>query len=405
MNSSPASFGADRSISGGPGRRQPYWSTHIPSALQAPRFLGITKYGRVVRRDLFRSSLTRLIIEKPGDAPVFVPSLPGESMPWTPPAEDLEESSQAFPVSKPEGKPLGGSPWPGSERELQENREPPQDRLPIFQESLPPPSFPQPGPDDFKDDSAPLQPPPSPRSPNLEFSEDVARPPPSFYPPNTGMGFYSESSFTDSSSRNTDANTTRPPITAVVAPNPIPPSDSVSRPSSIPFDSLNTPQQPPSWKIPAPSVEAASGSRAPNLPETSPARPVQFPVPHVQPKNRKLRQPKTKELKAVSPNDPTPRDHSPLRERPVIFGDDANAFRQSAALTTNPPSRRLTLLAQDRDRAAETVARLGMLQRRGLLQAYVEFTLPDLLKPVMQQHEREKPILAASRSTSEPLAL
>ena len=118
------------------------------------------------------------------------------------------------------------------------------------------------------------------------------------------------------------------------------------------------------------------------------------------PKSRKPIQPKPKELKAVSPRDPTPRDSSPLRERPVIFGDDANAFRQSAALASNPPQTKTPISTHDRDTAAETVARLAMLQPAGLIQEYLQFTLPDLLKPVMQRHEQEKPILAASKSTS-----
>jgi hypothetical protein len=120
----------------------------------------------------------------------------------------------------------------------------------------------------------------------------------------------------------------------------------------------------------------------------------------VPPKARKTIQPQPKVLKAVSPRDPTPRASSPLRERPVIFGDNANAFRQSVAFATNPPPTRTAISAHERDTAADTVARLAMLQPAGLMQEYLQFTLPDLLKPIMQHHKREKPLLAASKSTS-----
>lgn len=107
-------------------------------------------------------------------------------------------------------------------------------------------------------------------------------------------------------------------------------------------------------------------------------------------------QPKHKELKAISQHDPRPRASSPLRERPVIFGDHGNAFRQSAA-HGNPPAPKPAISRHDQDTAAETVARLSILQPAGLMQEYLQFIVPDLLKPIMQHHEREKPILAASK--------
>ena len=393
-----SSFAIDGPLFEAPGHRRPFLRIWIPSALQGPRFWAVDHRGRRVKRDIYRSCLTRVIIENSGDAPTFVASLSGKSMPWVPSASPLEARQEASPPSRPENKPICGSPWPNSKPQKEENHEPAQDRLFMFQGPLPPSSVPQGKPKNVKDDSTPVQPPPSPQPSSLELPEDSTKQTPSFLPPNTGAAFRWEGPPTIPSPRNTDASITRPPITAVFAPRPLPSFDSISRPSPTPSATINPPPQPLSWNSPAPSVEGVSNLRTPTAPKPALPLPSQFPAPFVPPKGTKQSKPKTKELKAVSPNDPTPRAHSPLRERPVIFGDDANAFRQSAALVENPSSSKTTVFAQDRDRAAETVARLAMLQSEGLIQEYLHFTLPDLLKPVMQQFEREKPILAASKS-------
>ena len=391
-----SSFAIDGPLFEAPGHRRPFLRIWIPSALQGPRFWAVDHRGRRVKRDIYRTCLTRVIIENSGDAPTFVSSLPGKSMPWVPSASPFEARQEVFPPSRRENKPLGGSPWPNSKPQQKENHEPAQDRLSLFQ-PLPSSSVPLGEPESVKDNSTLVQPPSSPRPSNLELPEDSAKQIPSFLPPNTGTGFRWEGPSTIPSPRNTDANTTQPPITAVFAPRPLPSFDSISRPSSAPSATINPPPQPLSWNSPTASVEEASSSRTPLAPKPALPLPSQFPAPHVPSKGTKQGKPKTKELKAVSPNDPTPRAHSPLRERPVIFGDDANAFRQSAALVGNSHLSRTTVFTQDRDRAAETVARLAMLQPEGLMQEYLHFTLPDLLKPVMRQFEREKPILAASK--------
>jgi hypothetical protein len=392
-----------------PGNRRPHLRTEIPSALSGPRFFAKDNKKRLVMRSIFRESLTSLIVEKPGDAPLFVARLPDNSVPTTF-SPTLPDEVREFSPSGPENKLLGRLPWPNSEQQRQENQQPAHNGPTILQEALPPQAVLQRGPKSINDEAVPPIPPPSPRPAELELSEDFARPLPSLLFPNTDSGFCFETPFTASSTghvrppQNTEANATQPPTTAIFAPRSLPFSESISTSSSILSSLNNTPQPSLSWNNPAPSVEDTLNHPPRTRPESPSLLPSQYPAPFVPPKIRKAIQPKVKELKAVSPRDPTPRDSSPLRERPVIFGDNANAFRQSAAFAINPPPRKTAISAHDRDAAAESVARLAILQPAGLMQEYLQFTLPDLLKPIMRQHEEEKPILAASKPTSLPQA-
>jgi hypothetical protein len=398
----------DGSLFEAPGQRRPHMRTKIPSALSGSQFFRKDDKKRFVMRSVFRESLTSLMIENPGDTPLFVPRLPNKFVP-TPFSPTASDEVRELPSSGPENKPLGGPAWPDSEHQQQENQQPAHNGQTTLQEALPSQAVPQREPATVNDEAMPPKSPSSPRPTELELSEDFARPVPSLLSPNTGSDFRFESPFTASSAshvrppRNTEANATHPPTTAVFAPRSLPFSESISTSSSV-LPALKDTSQPSfSWNNPAPSVEGISNHPPRTQPESPSLLPSQYPAPFVPPKIRKPIQAKVKELKAVSPRDPTPRDSSPLRERPVIFGDNANAFRQSAAFAIKPPPSR-TISANDRNAAAESVARLAILQRAGLMQEYLQFTLPDLLKPIMRQYEEEKPILAASKPVSLPQA-
>jgi hypothetical protein len=309
--------------------------------------------------------------------------------------------TEASTPPRSDNKGLDGSRLPDPKQPRQEHQEAPCDRPSVLHEALPSQRVPQRELEAVSDDEAiPLKPLPSPRPAQLELSEDLAKPTSLFLPSNAGPVFGPERAFTASGNDNVispnTTNTTQSPATAVFAPRPLPSSDSNSQPSSILPAWANTAQPSFSWTASAPSGEGVANKSPSTRPRSPPLLPSQYPTPPVPPRHRKAVQPKVKELKAVSAQDPTPRDSSPLRERPVIFGDDANAFRQSAASAINPPPRTAELSENGRDMAAETVARLAILQPAGLMQEYLQFTLPDILKPILQQHEREKPLLAAS---------
>jgi hypothetical protein len=351
----------------------------------------ISKKKYLAEHCIFRDFLTILIIETSGDA-TFFPRPLSRSLPTTPPKAVTEVSSP--PISDNKG--LEGSPFRDSTQSWQNHQEAPRDRQPVLHEA-PSPRVSQPELEVVNDGSIPPKPPPSPQPAKLELSEDFAKPTPPSLPPNTGSYFGSERAFTTSnndyviSPRNI-TNDTRPPGTAVFAPRQPLSSDSNSKSPSI--------QPAFSWTVPTPPGEGVVNQPPSTRPKSPSVLPSQYPAPPGPPKQKKVIQPKVKELKAVSAQDPTPRDSSPLRERPVIFGDNANAFRQSAAFAVNPPTRRTELSGSDRDMAAETVTRLAILQPAGLMREYLQFTLPDILKPILQQHEQEKPILAASKLIS-----
>jgi hypothetical protein len=341
---------------------------------------------------IFRDFLTILIIENSGDA-TFFPRPLSRSLPTTSPKDVTEVSSPSIS----DNKGLEGSPLRGSTLPWQNHQEAPRDRQPVLHEALPSPRVSQPELEVVNDGSIPPKPPPSPQPAKLELSEDFARSTPPSLLPNTGSDFGSERAFTASnndgviSPRNI-TNDTQPPGIAVFAPRQPLSSDSNSKSPSI--------QPAFSWTVPTPPGEGVVNQSPSTGPKSPSLLPSHYPAPPAPPKQRKVIQPKVKELKAVSAQDPTPRDSSPLRERPVIFGDNANAFRQSAAFAVNPPTCRTELSGSDRDMAAETVARLAILQPAGLMREYLQFTLPDILKPILQQHEQEKPILAASKLIS-----
>jgi hypothetical protein len=309
-------------------------------------------------------------------------------MPTTFMSNPPEKTNEAFPLPEGDKKSTDRSASPPLQQSQQENRNATSNQPPTSQEAIPP------------------KPPSSPRPTQLEAPEDLAKAVASFQPPKLGSGFRFESPFTTSSTnhvlspQDTESNTAQPPTTAVFTPKPLPSFNSISKPSPIPSSSTYTPPQPLGLNTPAPSVGETSNSRVPNVPGSPSLLPSQYPAPLVPPKARKSiqPQPKHKGLKAISQHDPTPRASSPLRERPVIFGDHGNAFRQSAALG-NAPAPKPAVSWHDQDTATEIVARLSISQPAGLMQEYLQFVVPDLLKPIMQNHEREKPILAASKLT------
>jgi hypothetical protein len=356
--------------------------------------------GPVLR---FQTVSNKSRIENPSDTPLFVSRFPHTPMPTTFTSNPPEKTNEAFPLPEADKRSLDRSPSPPSQQSQQENRDAAPNRPNISQEAIPAPRGRL---GDVNEEPIPSKPPPSPQPTQLEVPEDLAKAVPSFPSPKTGSGFRFESPFTTSSTshvlppRDTETNTTQPPTTAAFAPKPLPSFDSISRPPPIPSSSTYTLLQPLSLNTPAPSVAETSNSRVPNVPGSPTLLPSQYPAPPVPPKARKSiqPQPKHKELKAISQHDPTPRASSPLRERPVIFGDHGNAFRQSAALG-NPPAPKPAISRHDQDTAAETIARLSILQPAGLMQEYLQFIVPDLLKPIIQHHEREKPILAASKLT------
>jgi hypothetical protein len=317
-------------------------------------------------------------------------------MPTTFTPNPPEKTNEVFPLPETDKKSAYRSPSPPSQQSQQENRNAAPDQPPTSQEANPA----------LREGLGPSKPPPSPRPTQLEVPEGLAKAVTSFQPPKTGSGFRFENPFTAPSTshvlspRDTETNTAQPPTTAAFAPKPLPSFDSISKPPPIPSSSTHTPLQPLSLNAPAPSVTDTSNFRVPNAPGSPSLLPPQYPAPPVPPKAKKSihPQPKHKELKAISQHDPTPRASSPLRERPVIFGDHGNAFRQSAALG-NAPAPKPVVSRYDQDTAAETVARLSILQPAGLMQEYLQFVVPDLLKPIMQHYEREKPILAASKLT------
>ena len=319
-----------------------------------------------------------------------------------------EKTNEAFPLPEGDKRSADRPPSPPSQQSQQENRNAAPNQPPTPQEAIPAPRG---GLGDVNEEPVSSKPPPSPRPTQLEAPEDLTKAVTSFQPPKTGSGFRFESPFTTSSTshvlspQDTETNTARPPTTAVFAPKPLPSFDSISKPPPIPSSSTYTPLQPHGLNTPAPSVGETSNSRVPDAPGSPSLLPSQYPAPPVPPKAKKSiqPQPKHKELKAISQHDPTPRASSPLRERPVIFGDHGNAFRQSAALG-NAPAPKSAVSRHDQDTAAETVARLSILQPAGLMQEYLQFVVPDLLKPIMQNHEREKPILAASKLTFQGLS-
>jgi hypothetical protein len=310
--------------------------------------------------------------------------------------------TEAISPSRSDNKGLEGSRLLDSTQPRHEHLEVPRDRQSILDETLPSQRVSQRELEVVNDEAVPPKPPPSPRPAKLELSEEFSRPTAPLLPPNTGSGFGSERAFAASSNddvispRNT-TDASQPPATAVFAPRPYLSSESNSKSSSILSASTNTAQPSFSWTAPAPLVEGVANQPPYTRPKSPSLLPSQYPAPPIPPKHRKAIQPKVKELKAVSAQNPTPRDSSPLRERPVIFADTANAFRQSAAFAINPPTRNTELSGNDRDMTAETVARLAILQPAGLMHEYLQFTLPDILKPVLQQHEREKPIRAARK--------
>jgi hypothetical protein len=341
-------------------------------------------------------------IENVGNAPPFAPGFSHTSMPTTFTSVSPEKTTEAFPLPEADKKSADRSPSPRSQQSQQENRNATPTQPSITREPIPATRV---GLGDVNDEQIPSKPSSSPRPIQLQVPEDLAKAAPPFQPPKPSSGFRFESPFTTSSTSHVvsppdaETNTAQPPTTAVSTSKPLPSFDSLSKPPPMPSSSAYTSVQPPSLNTPAPSVVETSNPRAPNVPGSPSLLPSQYPTPPAPPKARKSIQPKPihKELKAVSQHDPTPRASSPLRERPVIFGDHGNAFRQSAAFG-NAPAPKPAIPQYDRDTAAETVARLSILQPAGLMQEYLQFVVPDLLKPVMRHYEREKPILVASKS-------
>jgi hypothetical protein len=403
MHSGFVSFRVHGPLFEAPEHRRRFLRFKMPSALSKGQNSTPDTARMAVECCVFRQSLTNLVTENRGDTPLFGPRFPHAPMPTLFTSNPPEKTNEAFPLSEADKKSLDRSPSPPLQKSQQENRDAAPNRSPTSQEAI---SAPRGALGNVNEEPIPSKPPPSPRPTQLEVPEDLTKAVPSFQPPKTGSGFRFENPFTTSSTshvlspQDTETNSAQPPNTAVSAPKPLPSFDSISRPPPTTSSSTYTPVQPLSLNTPAPSVEETSNSRVPNVPGSPALLPSQYPAPPVPPKARKLiqPQPKHKELKAVSQHDPTPRASSPLRERPVIFGDHGNAFRQSAALG-NPPAPKPAVSRLDQDTAAETVSRLSILQPTGLMQEYLQFVVPDLLKPIMQHHEREKPILAASKLT------
>lgn len=223
-----------------------------------------------------------------------------------------------------------------------------------------------------------------------------------FQPPNTGSGRASAQpspSFTFQP-QTIDSGATTPTLTQSFQPGQPPPSPSTLRPvQPSPISGPRTPVF--NWKLPTPSTSTektkTTAITSTSGPSTSfsplPPRFPTLPPRNLPPPSEQL----PKIQKSFPSNHTKPRTSSPLSTPPITFGDDANPFRQSAALAEEPPSPKSTLSASDRDAASETLCQLAFLQPGGLISNYLEYMLPGLLKPMMQQHEQEKPVFGASK--------
>ncbi len=208
------------------------------------------------------------------------------------------------------------------------------------------------------------------------------------------------------------------PIQGLGAPSPSPPENTSlgsSEPTPNIYQSnqllppLATPirsQPAPILQTTAPSAFSLSGletstkhkkTQEPPTTELSPL-PPKFSLPReLLNKNKSSsRRPPAKDPRTIAPDDTRPRISSPLVSIPTVFGGVANVFGQAAALAEEPPSPKSVLSASDRDSAAEMLCQIAFLQPEGLMANYLEFMLPGILKPMSQQHEREKPMLEAS---------
>lgn len=102
---------------------------------------------------------------------------------------------------------------------------------------------------------------------------------------------------------------------------------------------------------------------------------------------------------SVSPRSMSPLTSFPDQPHQPIRSHQTNL--PTAAQDDQPVSEHV-ITPQDREKAVETVSRLGLLQNDGLLQQYVDFSLPDMLKELFFLWEREKAESARRKSEVRP---
>lgn len=298
----------------------------IPSPLSAPQ----------LPRELRRSSLTFIVIDKPGDDPELVPAhelgtsplkdpLPMPLMDKTNIPSPKQNGEASFAVKSP------SSPRPGF-KALPPTTEAEQPLFPELQTSVNPPV-------------------------GLPASDSNIRPkssPVSAQSPNSAKELFPSSSNQPLTSASNPADQMKGIDTSQDR------TSSYASQSSPLVSKGHTTKQPFSPK----------STSVPPITTTKSAIPPTF-TPNTSPT-------------FTSPANTKPKHKSPLGSQPPLFATEANAKAVSPKQSTIDPTR-----------AAHNLATVGFLEPHGILQQYIEHTATTLIEHALRQFEREEPLRAA----------